>query len=220
MVECIRVYHGLKEIVILDNASTYAPLLAWYKTAPCRVVYLGSNMGHMAPWAPPAQAQILTDQYVVTDPDLDLVGVPPNVLHHLGALLAKYPAALKMGLSLEVFDYNETHPYFAINGAAERSLWNLPIFEGVARKACVDTTFALYDKRIMNVWNNACGWRTLRPYTARHLPWYVREPTPEFAYYLEHANSVSCSYKPELKHLLETGRPLLAKERGTYYAKN
>ena len=143
MVEHIYRFVGLYEIVILDNASTYQPLQRWYETLPCRVVQLGSNMGHTAPWTPLAQSAILTDQYVVTDPDLDLAGVPRDVLAHLAALLDRFPQYGKMGLPLETKDYGPGHPYHKVNGHIEAICWAKPLLEGAFRAAPIDTLRAV-----------------------------------------------------------------------------
>ena len=37
MVERIKEYDGVGEIIIVDNDSTYPPLLEWYATNPCRI---------------------------------------------------------------------------------------------------------------------------------------------------------------------------------------
>lgn len=199
MVECIRTYTDLKEIVILDNQSTWEPLLAWYKTGPCRVVNLAQNFGHKAPWTPIANSNILTDHYVVTDPDLDLSGVPRNVLSHLAALLRDFPEQGKIGLSLEVKDLTPDLPYFPVVSRWEPSYWEAPLVDDVIRLAPVDTTFAMYSKSLMNGYR-ICGARTERPYTARHLPWYVLKPDAEFRYYLDNAGE-SCSYKTEMRKI-------------------
>lgn len=196
MVECIRGYEGLKEIIIFDNQSSYRPLLDWYKTAPCRVVNLTQNFGHKAPWTTIANSQILTDYYAVSDPDLDLAGVPRDVLLHLAALLSDFPEHGKIGLSLEIEDVTPDFPYYPVMSRWEPSYWKAPLVDNVIRLAPVDTTFAMYRKSLLNQYK-ICGARTERPYTARHLPWYVREPDEEFAYYLAHAGE-SCSYKTEI----------------------
>jgi hypothetical protein len=196
MVEHIQHYVGLKEIIIFDNQSTYVPLLEWYKTGPCRVVNLTQNFGHKAPWTAIANSQILTDYYVVSDPDLDLAGVPRNVLLHLAALLQDYPEQGKVGLSLEVKDLTPDLPYYPVASRWEPSYWAAPLVDNVVRMAPIDTTFAMYSKALMNQ-HKICGARTERPYTARHLPWYVRKPDAEFQYYLDHAGE-SCSYKTEM----------------------
>ena len=76
----------------------------------------------------------------------------------------------------------------------ERAYWQLPLFEGGIRPAPVDTTFAIYDKKLMHRYAVGGG-RTDTPYTARHLPWSVVEPDDEFNYYLSHADEAFCSYK-------------------------
>jgi hypothetical protein len=205
MCEAISRFNHLAEILIVDNASTYAPLLAWYKTCPYRVIRL-PNVGHTAAWLPQVQAAIETDLYVVSDPDLDLSGVPPDALQHLADLLLKYPAQGKVGLSLEINDYTPDLPFYPINAHIEASYWRAPPLDDVALLAPVDTTFAMYHKHIMSEYR-ICGCRTLRPYTARHLPWYVRSPDEEFTHYLLNANS-SSSFKvhlPQMKRPPERG---------------
>ena len=49
MVEKLERMPGVAEIVILDNGSSYRPLMAWYRTIPHRVLFL-ENLGHTAPW--------------------------------------------------------------------------------------------------------------------------------------------------------------------------
>jgi hypothetical protein len=195
MVEHIRTYAGLQEIVILDNESSYPPLLEWYSALPdgVRMASMPFNLGHKAPWTEAGQRELKTDYYVVSDPDLDLTGVPRNVLLHLSSLLRDYPDNEKVGLSLEVSDLTPDLPYFPICSRWEPSYWRAPLVDNLFRLAPIDTTFAMYNKRVMNAYK-ICGARTERPYTARHLPWYVRTPDPEFAYYLARAND-SSSYK-------------------------
>jgi hypothetical protein len=36
--------------IVVDNDSTYPPLLEWYKTCDCEVILLGVNSGPRAPW--------------------------------------------------------------------------------------------------------------------------------------------------------------------------
>jgi hypothetical protein len=77
----------------------------------------------------------------------------------------------------------------------EKSYWQLPLLEGGVRPAPVDTTFAIYDKNLLDR-HQVCGGRTDTPYTARHLPWYVAldQWDAEFTYYIEHATR-SSSYR-------------------------
>lgn len=205
MCEAISQLDSLHEILILDNGSTYPPLLAWYAECPYHIIRM-PNIGHTAAWQPNVQKEIRTDFYVVTDPDLDLSGLPQDTLNHLRAMLLKHPEQGKIGLSLEIDDYTPDLPFYPINAHVEASYWQAPLLEPGLRRAPVDTTFAIYHKRIMSEYR-ICGCRTERPYTARHLPWYVRDPDEEFTYYLLHAND-SSSFKvhlPKIKRPPERG---------------
>ena len=39
MVEDCKNFDNVGEIIIVDNQSTYEPLLEWYKTNPCEIIY-------------------------------------------------------------------------------------------------------------------------------------------------------------------------------------
>jgi GT2 family glycosyltransferase len=192
MVAAIEGFADLDSILIVDNGSTYPPLLDWYAGVAHPVVRL-ANLGHTAPWTPEVKARVKTRYYVVTDPDLDLAETPRDCLGHLRACIERYPEAGKIGLGLRIDDVPPQSPYYAHVNQLEKSYWNLPLLEGGVRPAPVDTTFAIYDKRLLDrYW--VCGGRTDHPYTARHLPWSVVERDAEFQYYLDHATS-SSSYK-------------------------
>ena len=65
------------DVYIVDNNSTYKPLLDWYnQQKDIKIIKLGINGGHKAPWV---HGIIDTsDYYVVTDSDLDISTVPNN----------------------------------------------------------------------------------------------------------------------------------------------
>ena len=193
MVGAIEKFEGLADIVILDNGSTYEPLLDWYATLPHTVVRL-PNLGHTAPWSEEGRAHIKTRFYVVSDPDLGLEDTPRDCLLHLQDCLARYQRAGKIGLALRIDDVPPESRYYAHVNRLEKSYWQMPLFEGGVRPAPVDTTFALYDRKLMHRYMIGGG-RTDHPYTARHLPWSVIKPDPEFRYYLEHADPAFSGYK-------------------------
>src|ERR1700738_4112432 len=146
MVKTISRWQGLYEIIILDNGSTYGPLLDWYETLedPTRVVRL-CNLGHTAAWSSNILEDVLTDHYVVTDPDLDVSAVPDDCLLHLKALLERKPDYRKIGLGLDVEGIPPASIYFQHVGTYERSLRDMPKDENGLVAAPVDTTFAIYD---------------------------------------------------------------------------
>jgi hypothetical protein len=192
MVAAIESFDDLAEIVIVDNGSTYSPLLDWYDGVDHHVVRL-ANIGHRAPWHSDVQDLVKTRYYVVTDPDLDLADTPRDCLGFLQRCLTTHPRAGKIGLGLRIDDVPRSSPYFEHVNDVEKSYWDLPLLADGVRAAPVDTTFAIHDKTIVDGYR-VCRGRTDAPYTARHIPWSVVEPDAEFQYYLDHAGP-SCSYK-------------------------
>jgi hypothetical protein len=189
MIESIERFEDLAEILIVDNGSTYEPLLQYYKSQPHEVLYL-DNLGHKAPWTEKVKRRLKTALYVVSDPDLDLSGTPRDCLAHLAHCLRKFPQAGKIGLGLTFDDVPPQSPYYRHVNTFEKSYWDLPVYENLVRPAAVDTTFAIYDTSLLHEYR-ICGGRTNVPYTARHLPWSVVTPDAEFRYYLERANASS-----------------------------
>jgi hypothetical protein len=179
------------EVVIVDNASTYPPLLDWYEQCPFRVVRLTRNLGHEAPWESGVVADEAGPLYAVTDPDLDLSGVPGDWLDVLASGLATYPVVAKVGLSLAISDLPVDVPLRREVLEWEGTAWTNRLDERfwIAR---VDTTFALYAGARVRTGQPRWRDRALRaapPYTARHLPWYLTSEsiTDEERYYLRHS---------------------------------
>lgn len=191
MLSCILKYEGLHEVIILDNASTYPPLLEWYEENPCRIIRLNENVGHTAPFQQEIVDQISTELFVVTDPDLGLQEVPSDVLLKMMSYIEMYPVN-KIGLSLNYKVVPKESVYYQHVNSHEKNCWGNPRTYPGLIDAAVDTTFAIYSKsRSTGYTINGC--RMDHPYMARHYPWEVVNPDPEFLYYLEHANS-SCTY--------------------------
>lgn len=187
--QCSRL--TLAEVVIVDNASTYPPLLDWYYRCPFRVEMLPTNVGPRGVWTSPRLATHVErgiTHYVVTDSDLDIEDVPRDVLTLLESGFDRYPWAIKSGLSLEINDLPCGYPYKSQVRDRELPYWSDQV-DAEFFRAHIDTTFAMY--------RTGSGWggygpalRTNRPYTARHVPWYqVGEDTDEERYYLQHLST-------------------------------
>jgi hypothetical protein len=188
--------------VLVDNASTYEPLLDYYKECPFEVVRLAENIGHHAPWIADLVTSRTDDLYVVTDPDLDISGVPIDVLDHLTKGLRDYPDVTKAGLSIEVDDIPYDFPKRAEVLSWESPFWTCPI-DDLWYGAPVDTTFAMYSLAKGYEARHVGGIRAARPYTARHLPFYLTRETmtEEYRYYMDHASPVSSSSQYLRGHL-------------------
>jgi hypothetical protein len=163
--------HGLEPIFI-DNNSDYPPLLEYYGRCPYTVVRMGRNYSYLVVWNQNILDRLgITGRYIVTDPDLDLSGVPDDFLSVLEEGLNRYPQFDKCGFSLEINDLPPVSPLIW-----EMQFWQKPL-DSMYFDAAIDTTFALYKVRHAT-WS---GIRTNRPYTAHHVPWYYKnaEDLPE-----------------------------------------
>lgn len=154
------------EPVFIDNASDYPPLMEYYHNrCPYKVMHMNKNYGHTVVWNPETtilQRLGITGPYIVTDPDLDLSGIPDDFLSVLEAGLIKYPQFDKCGFSLEI---NDIKNQGTIDW--ETPFWKSPL-DDMYFRAQIDTTFALYKTPVFSY----KGIRTNRPYTAKHMPWY------------------------------------------------
>ena len=188
---------GYRCIYILDNASTYPPLLDYYASIAnhpnIRVIYL-PNLGHIAIWLSGIldKLQIKT-VYAYTDSDVVPVDdCPADVLLRLFRLLQRYPMVEKAGLGIE---YSDITFWDKENVQAEhQNFYKVPLEKNVYF-APVDTTFALY--RPIRHYSLFYAVRTTGRLWLRHLPWYLdRDNLPEEErYYMEHANKSSTQAK-------------------------
>ncbi|WP_125916577.1 hypothetical protein [Hymenobacter coccineus] len=183
---------GYHNIHILDNASTYQPLLDFYNNTQYNVFRLPNNVGFCALWDSPVFDYFKDQYYVYTDSDLELVEECPDdfmvVMHYL---LHKYSLG-KAGFSLLTNDLPDTYA-----NKAEVQKWEkqhqIEKVERLAFAAPIDTTFALYKPNTFGPAGILTAFRTRFPYSARHLPWYenTRLLTPEQSYYYDNAKTSS-----------------------------
>jgi hypothetical protein len=178
-------------LVILDNQSTYPPLLEYYEKLgkSVNVIKLGKNLLSKALWCWASARHVIQTPFVYTDPDV----VPTeDCPHDIIEFLLKVSDALgepyKVGLSLKIDDIPDCYSQAERVRKWEAQMWktvigtvdSVPIYQ-----AGVDTTFALYPAfRPFQI----SGVRVGAPYLARHLPWYVdsSKPTEEDTYYKQH----------------------------------
>lgn len=161
-------------IVILDNNSTYAPLLEWYAAAErelegrLSVRRMDRNYGHRV-----HERVDLPPVYLLSDPDLDLnPRMPVDVAERLLRVSERH-GAYKTGLALDI---SEPHTFIKKDGCGDLVLsietryysQRVDDPEYVVYQAPVDTTFCLvnaaYDKGVHV--------RVGGDFTAKHLPWY------------------------------------------------
>lgn len=181
---------GHKNIILLDNASTYPPLVAFLASTPHRIIKLGKNLGHTALWQTSEVKGIIDGSwYVYTDPDVipdekcrkDLVGYLYNVL-------LNHPSYVKAGPSLRIDDLPDHYHLKDKVIDWEKSFYKNEIAADLF-SADIDTTFALYRPGVQYCYGPAI--RTGGEYQARHMPWYTNsnELDIEEAYYRKNALS-------------------------------
>jgi hypothetical protein len=173
---------GYVKLHIIDNASTYPPLLSYLtsleQSRQATVTRLVQNAGPRAVWRQNLLERLgIETEYVYTDPDVlpieacprDLVGVLQSVLHD-------NPDVAAAGVGLRLDDLPDAYGHKAQAIAWERQFWLTPAAPGLFH-APIDTTLALYRPD----GGHSCGSPTIRsgwPYLAAHEGWYLNHAAP------------------------------------------
>lgn len=192
--------------VLVDNASTYLPLLEWYDSCPYEVVRLDKNYGCYGFWQLPIAEQ-QKGYYVVTDCDLDLSGIPRDLAERLIEVFGRHTDVTKVGLSLEINDIPDTFLLKESVVGHESQFWKEQREPGVWQ-ADIGATFALYHSDRDTKHSFYRGLRLDRPYTARHLPWYLDRTTAtdEHRFYFERIETLT-HWGNRMKDLLKPVLP-------------
>ncbi len=181
---------GYKNLKIIDNASTYPPLLEYYNETNYEVFRMESNYGHMVFWKSEVFKKYREDLYVVTDPDvIPLDECPNDFVELFYKYLRKYPRIKKAGFSLKIDDIPKDAPLYTDVNKWERAYNFFKIPFKNAYTADIDTTFALYIPDSIDISRRfLVAIRTGYPYQLKHLPWYKmpNEVTEEDKYYSDH----------------------------------
>jgi hypothetical protein len=156
------------EIIIVDNRSTYPPLLEYLNETPHQVVRMSENFGYKVIW----EQNLLQDvnsRYIISDADLILNHIPDDWFDLLNKGLDKYPDVAKAGFSLDISNLPSDSPVVQ----HESQFWRYRL-DSQFFSALIDTTFALYRENIKAHTYSAI--RSDKPYTAIHEPWH-KTPT-------------------------------------------
>jgi len=163
---------GYENVYVIDNCSTYEPLLRYYRDSGLRVFRLDVNVGYLALWTTPVGANFVGGYYVYTDVDIEPAPeCPDDFIAHFRDVLSRYPDVGKVGFGLETDDLPASYDLRDQVVEHERGLL-VDLVEPGLYRAPIDTTFALYRPGAEGgAWIPSI--RTDRPYLARHLPWYT-----------------------------------------------
>lgn len=177
-------------VIILDNKSTFPPLLNYYKSlndSSVQVIRMDFNSGRFGLLHYFRKLRRY-DKIVISDCDLvPYADTPKDILTHLSFLLDKYPEYNHIGTSLEIQDIPDAYPLKRLVLAWEKKFWP-PLAEEInseAYEAEIDTTFGMWrSNSIINT--HAPALRTKPPYRLKHVDWY-HDPTNidhEYKYYI------------------------------------
>lgn len=158
---------GYRNIHILDNNSTYPPLLEWYNSCPYTVKRLDNNSGQLAIYNSDYINQF-SGWVAYSDSDISLgENTPPDFIEYMIKIAEKYNYN-KVGLALQMNDLPDT-PYGNYVKIHEAKFWKNELEKDVF-VSDVDTTFCIIKVGV------CFDYKALRiggKLTAKHLPWYL-----------------------------------------------
>ncbi len=197
-----------KNIVIIDNASTYQPLLDYYTEIQdvVTVEKMNTNSGHDVFFKnKDLQRKYGKGFYFLTDSDI----VPNDNLPKdfetvmLNYLFKYYKKINKIGFAIDTQDIPDYYPLKEKVQAWEKRFWEDELEKNVYF-AFIDTTFALYKpkypKTIFNLFKFMTAIRMAGDFTCKHGGWYLNPNalTEENLFYIKTANQ-SSSWKIDEK---------------------
>jgi hypothetical protein len=182
---------GCEPIYLLDNDSTYPPLLEYYEETPHTVIRLGENRGHRWFWESGLLDELgVRGRYVFSDPDtVPIEECPLDAVEYFWEVLDRYPGYKKAGFGLRIDDLPDHYGLKQDVIVWESRFWNRVVAPRLY-DARIDTTFALYRGPEHAP---TAAIRTGYPYLVRHTTWYLdTDNVPEeHRYYIDRAEGVA-----------------------------
>lgn len=170
---------NLNNIIILDNGSTYPPLLEWYETTNLPVVCYPDNPGPRDFFYRKDIWDNLPSYFFVSDPDHDFPEAVPTTLVEDMIAWSEKKKWKKLGLALDI---KEKTKLISMINILEHNYWkNIidttdngdPIYE-----ALTDTTFCFYNKKYFDD-DFFSAPRMAGRYTCQHYGWFRKKPEPK-----------------------------------------
>jgi hypothetical protein len=174
-------------IHIIDNASTYPPLLEWYDQIK-KDVNIIKNPTNLGPWSffySNHYQNINSDWYIYSDADLELnPEMPYNWQEIMKEYILKYDR--KSSLALRIDDIPDHYPFKDKIKDHQSVCW-YPTDEADVYKAITDMTFTMDRK------DKGYRYESMRlagKFLTKHVPWYIDFDNieDEEKYYLENMN--------------------------------
>ncbi|MGB8468139.1 MAG: FkbM family methyltransferase [Candidatus Babeliales bacterium] len=165
-----------KDIIVIDNASTFQPLLDYYKHEfTYTLLRQPINYGHMVYYSDFIQ-QLVGDVFILTDPDLEFNKRLPDDFIKTLMDISIYFNAGRVGFALAI-SANDLRRDVKVHGKIikewEQQFWQQRVYYSPDRslrlfRAAIDTTFCLINKRC----SSTKQIRIAGDFTCDHLPWH------------------------------------------------
>jgi hypothetical protein len=179
-----------KNLVVLDNNSTYPRLLSYYeslaKSGKVLIIYYGENRGPHFFHLRALYRMFGSLPHLYTDPDVSYDTLAPNFVSHLLFLAEKY-SMFKVGPALEIPSDEEIDPGIFCHNKDRRysvrewesQFWEKQIEEDVYYPGHIDTTFHLFHPKYVSKDSALVdGIRVGKQgFIFKHLPWYKKKIT-------------------------------------------
>ena len=190
---------GYKNLFIIDNESTYPPLLSYYKNdCPAKIFY-EKNLGHAAICKSKCLDTINSQYVIYTDSDLEFGdNYPKDFVEVFIKLYNKHNTKdnhsyLKVGPALRIDDLPDKYPKKTAVIAHEKQFWKNRISDELEiYNAAIDTTLALYALNSMKKdefcqknypFHSGGAIRVAGKYAVRHKDWYYENKPEDVKYY-------------------------------------
>jgi hypothetical protein len=193
-----------EQIIIIDNGSTYPPLLNWYKSIKNVDVRFFGNEGHLALWATKIDKE-LGEYFVYTDSDIILPDDFPTEWKLIMFNLIRWYSGIydKIALAIHIDDLPE-HYRYKNQVIRNEARWWLEKHDtemlNYLYKADTDTTFAMMRNFGDNCYKSL---RIARPdMMCKHHGWYLDLDNldEEEKYYLDHLENKTTQYSKQHKN--------------------
>lgn len=168
-----------ENIVIIDNGSSYKPLLEYYETINNRVIIerRTDNLGHLVFFKDTKRyKKYRRGFYILTDPDIVPNPLLPDnfVRKMIRKMMKHFLIANKVGFALDIKDIPDYYPQKENVLRWEVQYWSKEIEENVF-VADTDTTFAIYRPgyKLKKDSNFLAAIRLGGNFTAKHGGWYL-----------------------------------------------
>ena len=185
------------DIVIVDNNSTYEPLLNYYSTYKYTLLKMDKNYGHKV-YEQEFLKGIFGNLFIITDPDLEFNKKLPNNFIESLIKISNHHKAGRVGFAIEISSPN-IRPELTYAGMPLK-LWEGRFWQGKIQdnnyelyNAPIDTTFCLLNTKYNY---NGLSIRVAGNFICKHLPWYIDYHKElledEYTKYLE--NNISTNF--------------------------